>query len=1449
METQRRTAGGGGTTSLSALYHQVFDKLQQGEHIVETQGMRAALGTYVSAENAADAVPRRPLEQQLADIEQALHQGGLNAQQQRQMQQEAMDLDSVIRASVFTRANLGLLMLRNGMTEDGVRLLLQAAQMDRQIWNAYRQMGINDQSVASGQDQSILPMMQDDPNFQKHLASALADGFTIYGTNPQEILNILSSGFEGRQPSTTLGATSANPFSTGTVGVAANENPVANPTAPRFYDTGMAATTGDAGTRQSPVATGDATSGDNGYRQMATQYAPAPGDSPAYKTLQAAEQAFEANPDKKAAFAATEAQFKSAQEQAEAAYAQLYPQLATINAQIDQQFSPAAQGEYKRLNGQIAAAVQAMSPADQKTYAKINSGRATQQEVLAFLNTHADLKQMLARQAQLAQPVLPLLMQEAQIYQAMQDKILTGTMYARALAYAANAPGTSATDKEALLGKGKDAFIKAFTGVPQDAQTKWLQDQTVAVVGTAVGAITQPSDAPGQQVNPGNTGDNPAGSNGQRPMKSSGDANVDRLAQTQNYGTLMDTAHRLIQQNKGDIRAAEPYYKAACLVADAQDPMQMQATIQEKLNDLKRTDLTPQQRLQDHQMICNQIAMLSMRVTAHAQYAMMLNSAHRFSDAQAQMQLAVDNSKFDKDNPQATNFNSRQIQDEIVQIQKDLSNQQFTSSIDPTKLNELSSTAGQLQQISQMPIVQREDFARFYLAGGKNPNGTPIGVPMITGYNANGTPADVTPQDNHVLDPQKAADLINDAVRLHQQINQTDILNHPDLDTYLASLRIAVTNNSPENLKKTLAASSRYWQDSSSTFWSTAAGLAVAATLLYMTKGKAASAFEELNAGRLMLAGGVGFGAATATNYGLQKGYYGRQDWTFSDSLLQGGGTFTLAAGGLVLLKNGTWAAKATAWTAETAQEMAPAVTARTLKIATEEVTLPQMAMQFRGLAGQTTKLNEVVSALGANARSLEIGDLSIISRNSTQLRTLMETAGAGGKNLEAIASAARGTELESLTARMATDKGLVKVVTTALSDGERLAAATRSAEAVQQAMGIAPDVTLDYAAKMLAGNHLQLTPALAGLLERYPSARYADLLTVAKNQEAVSNLLVEAARDANPAAKFSELAATSGGDVAQLGSRVANDANLLKVIQTASQDGGLLADLGNVWGTTNTARLATAMKVTPVYLRGLPVKDPVAVTQALNAARQSAPTGLVGRVISKVSSPVRGLQEAKWLGLSNEIVPTVTSGRIGVMEAGSAAALPFNLGYDYIQAKIKYDKGDSTMTPWQATLDSLSFVGGPDSRFGVNWQNVFIQSLAMSPLMGGLKAGAPLMRSAGEAFQEARFASPGWQNAYKWGSAYVRAPLTNLWHGGFNVLNPGGAAGTYSQFVRQTLYPTSAYYTGFNMAATAPSIYQQAPWRDSLENIGQPVTNQSYYVPPKVDGNRQPVNPNQPNH
>jgi hypothetical protein len=1735
----RRTAGGGGTADLATLYHQVFDNLQQGEQIVETQGIRAALGKYTAAKSASDNVPRQPLEQQLAGIEQALHRGGLNPQQERQMQQQAMDLDSVIRSSVFTRANLGLLMLRNGMKEDGVRLLLEAAQIDKQIWQDYQQMGINPQQVAQGRDQSVLPMMKDDPNFQKHLASALADGARQGGINPQEVVNALRAGFSqgdntgpvtdasrlqgptplvnGRTPwqaACDLGAQVNGPLQPadmqalqqrmlpiiqaadqgtsprlmpqqgsdgqmhpglvqleeaqraavlqeygqiksqvdqndgqlygainqqtnlsaaqktqaqeivrqlehassqdergrletkltqmvpGTQPILAQRDALLNgvhcqpnqmypqgatllqqlydlnkttdevqaernqSAMVRFacaetlfkagdtadaralmaqalvknqvpstglllqreaqrmgvtqqdVDTARAAiaqaqaaqrqpgtpgapgapgapgvTTGD-GTqyRATPIAPGDATAGGTDYRQMAQQNAPAAGDSQAFRTLQQAEQAWEANPDKKAALTATEAQFQQAQAQAEAAYAQLYPQLAGINAQIQQQFPQAAQTEYKQLNDRITAAVTALPQADQQMFAKINGGQATQQETQAFLNAHQDIKQMLTRSTDLTKPIVPLLMQETQIQQAMQDKILAGTMYARALAYAANAPGTTAQDKAALLAKGKDVFTKAFAGVPQDEQVQWLQEPKIGVVGIAVGAIQQ-ADAAGQPGQP------PGGDATQaRPanLKSSGDAAVDQLAQTQNYGTLLATAHRLIQQNKGDITAAEPYYKAACLVADSQDPAAIQQTIAAKLQDLKRTDITAQQRLQDHQDIVNNIGMLSARVKAHEEYATMLNSVHKFQDAQAQLQLAVDNSKYDANNPQATNFNSRQIQDEVAQIQTDLNNQQFASSVDPTKLNDLSSTAQALQSISQYPIALREEMAQFYLAGGKNPDGSSIGTPIIPGYSPTGIPLAPKNVDTHILDPQKASDLINDALRLQTQINQADIIHHPDLDQNLAALRVATINNAPDNLKKQLQASSSYWQDASSTFWSTAAGLAVAGTLLWATKGKAAGALEDLSAMRLAGAGIAGFGTATATNMGMHRLYYGDQNYTWGNAALQGGGTF-LAASGLILAKNGVWAAKTTQFTGDaiagtTARAgLAPATLEATLNLERGQAQLGQMAAQFEGMAGQTSRLNEVVGALGTGAKNMQFGDLGVISQNSAKLNEMIAAATQNGRlNASALGLAARDAglapEVANLTGRMATDAKLATAVTNALkTEPTLLSQAASAAESVRGVIGAPATMTLENAGKFVVGNNLAVPEALSHLVTDYgKTANFADLAAVAQNRPAVIQLLkdadaaaeaarvakiqelgtagteaagiaqADAAAQAARVAKFQELAATGGADVARLGTRVAEDSNVLATLTKAAKDDSLLTNLGNVWGRTGAERFAVATHISPTWLRGLDPTDTTAVRAALEATAQARPTSLAGKAFDMVASPVRnlgtGLRNTQWGRISADIIPTGGTSLMSRMQAGTAAGLTFNLGTNYVQDQMNYNRGYTDVTPWKAMGDSLTtFTGGPKWMLGINPGNVLVQSLMFAPILGGVKLAPALSgfrQTGSEAWAQARFAKPGMQNALGWTTSTARAEGGMAWNGAFNALNPGGAATTYSQFLRQTLYPTAMYFQLPGVGLAATTIPAQAPWRDALQEIGQPIVNQPGYVPPTLDGNRQQVQP-----
>jgi hypothetical protein len=1723
----RRTAAGGGTpTDLATLYHQVFDNLQRGEQIVETQGIRAALGNYNAAKGASDSVPRQPLEQQLAAVEQALHRGGLSPQQERQAQQQAMDLDSVIRSSVFTRANLGLLMLRNGMKEDGVRLLLEAAQIDKQIWQDYQQMGINPQQVAQGRDQSILPMMKDDPNFQKHLASALADGARQGGINPQEVVNALRAGFsdntgpvtdasraqgptplingktpwqaacdlssrvtgplqpadmqalqqqmlpiiqaadQGTSPrltpqrgsdgqmhpglvqleeaqraavlqeygqiksqvdqndgqlygainqQTNLSAaqktqaqeivrqlehassqdergkleTRLTQMVPGTQPILAQRDALLNSVScqpnqlypqgatllqqlydlnkttdevqaernqsamVRFacaetlfkagdtadakalmaqalvknqvpstglllqreaqrmgvtqqdVDTARAAiaqaqaaqrqpgnpgvTTGDGTQNQyqtRPIAPGDATAGGTDYRQMAQQNAPPTGDSQAFRTLQAAEQAWEANPNKKAALAATETQFQQAQAQAEAAYAQLYPQLAGINAQIQQQFPQAAQQEYKQLNDRINASVAAMPQADQQMFAKINNGQASQQETQAFLNAHQDVKQMLTRSTDLTKPIVPLLMQEAQIQQAMQDKILAGTMYARALAYAANDQATSPQDKAALLAKGKDVFTKAFAGVPQDEQVQWLQEPKIAVVGMAVGAIQQPNDASGQPGQP------PGGdATQQRPanLRSSGDAAVDQLAQTQSYGNLLATAHRLIQTNHGDITAAEPYYKAACLIADSQDPAAIQQSIAAKLQDLKRTDITPQQRLQDHQDICNSIGMLSARVKAHEEYATMLNSAHKFADAQAQLQLAVDNSKYDANNPQATNFNSRQIQDEVAQIQTDLTNQQFAGSVDPTKLNDLSSTAQALQQISQYPIALREEMAQFYLAGGKNPDGSSIGTPIISGYNANGMPLPPKNVDTHILDPQKASDLINDALRLQQQINQADIVHHPDLDQNLAALRVAVINNAPDNLKKQLQQSSSYWQDASSTFWSTAAGLAVAGTILYMTKGKGMGALEELGAMRLAGAGIAGFGTATATNLGMHRLYYGDQNYTLGNAALQGGGTF-LAAGGLILAKNGVWAAKTAQWDGAAIRGLAGATTDASMNLPKGAAQLGQMEMQIQGLAGQTATLNQVVGALGPGAKSLQFGDLAAIGQNSAKLNEMLAAATQGGKlNANALALASReaglAPEVANLTSRMATDAKLASTVTTALKS-ENLATfnqAVNAAADVQRAIGAPLTMTLENAGSVLAGNHLAVPEAMSNLISSYGrGTRYADLVAVAENRPIVTSMLAEAdsaglaartaklqelgaagteaagiaqadaAAQAARVAKFQELAASGSADIARLGTRVGEDSNLLATLSKAAKDDSLLTNLGNVWGTTGAQRVAMATHVTPSWLRGFDPNKPELARAALEQAAAARPTTLAGKAFDMVASPIRnlgtGIRNTRWASIPADVLPSGGTALAARMEAGTAAGLTFNLGTNYVQDQMNYNRGYTDVTPMKAMSDSLTtFFGGPKWMLGINPGNVLVQSLMFAPVLGGVKLAPALMgprATASEAWAQARFAKPGIQNALGWTTATARAEGGMAWNGAFNVLNPGGAASTYTQFMRQTLYPTSMYFQLPGVGLAATTIPAQAPWRDALQQIGQPIVNQPGYVPPTLDGNQQPVQP-----
>jgi len=1709
----RPTGATGGAQDLATCYHQVFDNLQQAETIVETRGMQAALGKYTAAQGAADAVPRQQFERQLMQVEQTLKHGGLNPQQERQLQQQAMDLDSVIRASVFARANLGMLCLRNGHNQDGVRLLLEASDMDRKIWQDYAQMGIDPRQVASNQDRSVLPMMKDDPNFQKHLASALADGARLTGGDSSQVRQALINGLNGQPGDATAGqvgpgrftpvvngqtpwqraealanqvtgplqpqdltslkqsfvpiiqasdqgesprlqtmvaleeklrtggtqppqpptpdsvlgiygrikaqvdqndaqlnaaidrqtnlspaqktqaqqivqqlehastagerqkledklfslvpstrdaliqrdqlmgpASQANPNGTGLLdklyvmnqlkdqaqaernqsamtrfacaealsragdpataravmaeallknvipetanmmqreaarlGVtqpdidaakqrlaqAQAANPGDGTTGGAQRVQGPPGNPGDATIRTQavgPVAPGDATAGNPDTRAMAAANTVL-SDSPALQTLQRAQQAFDANPDKKAALAAQEANFKQAQDLAEATYAQQYPRLAGIEQQIQAAFPAAAQAEYKQLNGQngqpgqIQVAVSQLPPADQATFTAISKGQTTQEQAQAFLDAHPDIKAMIARSTQLTQPIVPLLLEEAKISQAMNDKVATATMYARALALAAQVPGTAPADKQALLQKGHDVFIKGFNGVPQDQQTSFLQDQFVKAVAVTVGAI-QDNTAAAQPGTPGAPGDvrtqPAAGDQTQRPFQSSGDPVVDNLAQTKPYGTLLQNAHMLIQQNKGDIKAAEPYYKAAIMIADSQDPAQLSTILQQKLTDLNNPNIPAAQRQQDHIDAIGIIGMLRTRVDAHEEYAQMLMSAHRFKDAQDQLEIAKNAATFDPAHPEKSNFPSNLIQQEIVAIQKDLNN----TGIPEDVRGQLSAEAARLQSTSQYPIAIREELAQFYLAGGKNPNGESIGTPMIVGYNANGQPLPPKNFDTKILDPQKASDLINEALALQTSINSADIVNHPELDQNLAALRVAVINNAPASLKEALEKSSHYWQNASSTFWSTAVGLAVAGTALYLTAKGDAGAFEQLNAGRLALAGIGGFTAASATNYGIQKMYFHRDDWTPQDSLLQGGGTF-LAAGGLLLTRNAVLGAKAANYTAETVTALAPRLTGAGMGLAPEAVTLGNLAIQSEGLAGQLGKVNELVAGLTKATPTLQRAD--------ALAKPLSEIIAAGGEN-------------------------------------------AKLAEGLQQALGIDAKISLGRAAQIATGNGLQRSSQLGGLIRDYgQAANYTDLSILAKNQAKLSELVAAAGGDSTKLAQLVKAEPTLAG----LTARTAEDATLLA---KAAEDTNLARNVGEIWGTDNMRRMGMVFKLAPKELAGtrilgtgveadaaLKVLNPPLAAAAENTAVQGGRLARTWARVTNSASETWGAvrsapgntwnwarnadygQLLPWKPMSAEVLPTNGARMLTRMQAGTAAGLTFNLGSGYVHAQTNYNKGDTTVTPWEAMKDQLK-IFDPNSTIpfttihtGINFQNVVLQSMMFAPMLGGLKVGTPMARSMGEAWQAARFAnakpfvlpaaigagtglytysetknpylSIGAAGAGFFGSRLL--PLgpatealkvlpTNLYHGVFNVLNPAETA-TLSQTLRQTIYPTAAYMQSFEVLGGALTIPQQRPWRDALEEIGRPITNETNYVAPTFNANGEIVDANAP--
>jgi hypothetical protein len=544
------------------------------------------------------------------------------------------------------------------------------------------------------------------------------------------------------------------------------------------------------------------------------------------------------------------------------------------NANYQKLLTPQLKQQLSDLDTQKAAEMKNLTPAETQSIQNAKSQQEFNTAMQTVLQAHPKLAQILQQEEQLKAPVLT----AAQAVQMEQDaKFLTRSTYADAL----NKAGDKANATKMLN--------DAFNAVPADARGDYAKNQDVAKLMQAL-QVSVPGVTPG-------TGDATTGNPNARP----GDQTVGQpqqpaqlsdLAQKNSFQDLVQLAE---MKAKNGIKEAAPYYEAAIQRADAEGNPQVIAqkikALQDALESGKYVDKTTGQeravtaddRLQAHQAILQMLQQARAPMDAREEYAQMLKGAHQYKDAEKQL-LDAKNA--------ADQLPIALIRKETELLTKDANNPDIQE-LTRAKMNTL---AGNVQKMTQVPLQIRYEIGRFYLGGGKNPNGTPIGDQQITGYDKNGQPI-VEVVDTKVVNPEGAKKIVDELVAKQKEINGLDVAKEPKLDQNLAALRQATLENSPEELKKKIKDSGKIWEDASSSFWSTAAGLAVSVGILYATKGEGGALFGGRSALALLGAGAAGFGTATATDYGIQHLYYKNNDFGLGDAALQGGGPFAAAYG------------------------------------------------------------------------------------------------------------------------------------------------------------------------------------------------------------------------------------------------------------------------------------------------------------------------------------------------------------------------------------------------------------------------------------------------------------------------------------------------------------------------------------------------------------------------
>jgi len=395
----------------------------------------------------------------------------------------------------------------------------------------------------------------------------------------------------------------------------------------------------------------------------------------------------------------------------------------------------------------------------------------------------------------------------------------------------------------------------------------------------------------------------------QPPATNSQPAKVEAQSDDQakrKFNELLATANA----HKSDMLSAKQYYEQAIKQADAlYDPVKTKQTI-EKLENALETgkykddsgaehQVTVQDRLDAHQAIVTMLDSARAPFMARMIYANELKRAHEYGDAEKVM------------------LELRLVTDKlpIEAIKKEANLLKIDSArpgMPPGLQKQWNDAADSLKEMAMSPIRSRYDLIRFYLAGGKTPEGGTVGDVYLDDNKKTVT------VDTKILKPEKAAEIINETVKREKELLGFDLEKEPGLDQNLLQLRELARFNSPKNLKQTMHTMSSYWPDVTSDVVAGAVGIGITLGALWLARyGGSAAAAEGtgLFASALETAGSAaswmgkpgaiatGLLASVGTRHVMKKDLFNDQDETWTNSFFHGATAYA-AIGSMYLAKD-----------------------------------------------------------------------------------------------------------------------------------------------------------------------------------------------------------------------------------------------------------------------------------------------------------------------------------------------------------------------------------------------------------------------------------------------------------------------------------------------------------------------------------------------------------------